>query len=141
MSRTIGSVRAHHPLHQLCIGQEGNARQRLPVSPCRQVVLLLGTEDVLAGGEPDNPLAGVLLRQLEGDEGLPCAGGVDHGGAPVFLHHAWPSGTPLRYTGTAQRPSPSPSVAKSVLFGAHQRDGHIYQKKCNFTLDFMPKLY
>ena len=89
MSRTIGSVRAHHPLHQLCIGQEGNARQRLPVSPCRQVVLLLGTEDVLAGGEPDNPLAGVLLRQPEGDEGLPRAGGVNQGGVPALLHHMY----------------------------------------------------
>ena len=52
------------------------------VSPCRQVVLLPGTEDVLARGEPDNPLAGVLLRQLEGDVGLPRAGGVNQGGAP-----------------------------------------------------------
>ena len=100
-----------------------------PRLPLRQVVLLLGAEDALAGGELDDSLAGVLLRQLEDDKGLPAASGVNHGGVPVLPHHAYDRLVSSSLCGYSSAAISFPPLSQKVYFLGCIRGMGIFTKK------------
>ena len=100
-----------------------------PRLPLRQVVLLLGAEDALAGGELDDSLAGVLLRQLEDDKGLPAASGVNHGGVPVLPHHAYDRLVSSSLCGYSSAAISFPPLSQKVYFLGCIRERGRFTKK------------
>jgi hypothetical protein len=110
-----------------------------PRLPLRQVVLLLGAEDALAGGELDDSLAGVLLRQLEDDKGLPAASGVNHGGVPVLPHHAYDRLVSSSLCGYSSAAISFPPLSQKVYFlGCIRGMGRFTKKNITSLLILCP---